>query len=209
MNENTYRLVGRYASPSVRRVAIAMVLQDIPFQLLIASPLLDPSVITPYNPVGRVPVLILPDGRRLVDSSAILDTLQELGPSGLRLIPATGPERARILQLCAIMSTATEKAIIAQYEHLKRPPEKFHQPYYDGLLAQVTAALTMIEESLPKEDDFLPEMPDLSMITVTVGWRFLRFAKAVSDDGGFAKIQALAERYEALPAFAGCKPETY
>lgn len=208
MNETKYTLVGRYASPSVRRVAIAMVLQEIPFELHIASPLLDPSVIMPFNPVGRVPVLVLPDGRRLVDSSAILDTLEGMGPTGLRLIPTAGPDRSRILQLCAIMSTATEKAIVAQYEHLKRPPEKFHQPYHDGLLAQVEAALTTIEESLPDQYSEL-KVPDLSMITVTVGWRFLRFAKATTDDKRFSKIRSLAERCEAFDAFARCSPEIY
>lgn len=205
-----YKLIGRYASPSVRRVAIAMTLQELPFELHIASPLLDPSAIVPFNPIGRVPVLVLPDGVRLVESSAILDTLQGFVSPELRLLPDYGDDRTKILQVSAIMSTATEKAIIASYEHIKRPPEKFHEPYHAATLAQVRAALEMVEATLSGGRYCVGDTFSLADISAAVGWRFLRYAAAdIACRQTFGKIEALSQRCEEMPAFIACAPETY
>lgn len=205
-----YKLIGRYASPSVRRVAIAMTLQRLRFELQIASPLLDPSAILPFNPIGRVPVLILPNGERLVESSAILDTIQGFVSPDLKLIPDHGDDRAKILQVSAIMSTATEKAIIGSYEYIKRPPEKYHGPYHAATLGQVSAALGMVEETLSRGRDFVCDTFSLADISVSVGWRFLRYAASdVACSHTFAKVAALAYRCEKIPAFIECSPETY
>lgn len=205
-----YKLIGRYASPSVRRVAIAMTLQRIPFELHIASPLLDPSAIVPFNPIGRVPVLVLPDGGRLVESSAILDTLQGLVSPELRLLPDYGDERTKILQVSAIMSTATEKAIIGSYEHIKRPPEKFHEPYHAATLAQVRSALEMVEATLSDGRYCVGDTLSLADISVAVGWRFVSYAASNAASGlSLEKIQELSQRCERMPAFLTCAPETY
>ena len=60
-------LIGQYDSPFVRRTAVALKLYDIPFEHRPWSTFGDADKIAPYNPLLRVPVLVLDDGEALVE----------------------------------------------------------------------------------------------------------------------------------------------
>src|SRR5262245_56505706 len=66
-------LIGQYDSPFVRRVGIALTLYGIPFEHKPWSTFGEADKIRPYNPLTRVPTLVLDDGDVLVDSAAIID----------------------------------------------------------------------------------------------------------------------------------------
>ena len=71
-------LIGQYDSPFVRRVAIAMRLYGIAFEHKTWSTFGDAETIAPYNPLRRVPTLVLDNGETLIESTAILDYVDEL-----------------------------------------------------------------------------------------------------------------------------------
>ena len=74
-------LIGQYDSPFVRRVAIALRLYGIGFEQRPWSTFGDADKIAPYNPLRRVPTLVLDNGEAVIESTAILDHLDELvGP---------------------------------------------------------------------------------------------------------------------------------
>ena len=77
-------LIGMFDSPFVRPVAISMKMLDIPFEHANWSVGKDFERIRDYNPLGRVPTLVLDDGEALIETSAMLDYLDE----------RSGPERA-------------------------------------------------------------------------------------------------------------------
>ena len=79
-------LIGQYDSPFVRRVAIALRLYGLAFEHRPWSTFGDGDKIAPYNPLRRVPTLVLDDGEALIESTAILDYLDEL----------VGPDKAMI-----------------------------------------------------------------------------------------------------------------
>ena len=66
-------LIGQYDSPFVRRVAIALRLYGMPFEHRPWSTFGDADKIAPYNPLRRVPTLVLDSGEALIESTAILD----------------------------------------------------------------------------------------------------------------------------------------
>jgi glutathione S-transferase len=55
-------LIGQYGSPFVRRVGIALTLYEMPFEHRPWSVFRDAEKIRPYNPLTRVPTLVLADG---------------------------------------------------------------------------------------------------------------------------------------------------
>jgi len=116
-------LVGRYASPFVRRVAVTMQWIGMPYEQKVLSAAKDAEAIRPYNPMVKVPVLMLPNGELLIESAAIIETVLEMTPQQ-RLLPASGASRRHILQHCAIMTSSLDKAVQAFYETVKRPAEK-------------------------------------------------------------------------------------
>src|SRR6476646_7350167 len=71
-------LIGQFDSPFVRRVAIALRLYGLPFEHRPWSTFGDADKIAPYNPLRRVPTLVLDSGEALIESTAILDYLDEL-----------------------------------------------------------------------------------------------------------------------------------
>ena len=95
-------LIGQFDSPFVRRVGIALRLYDLPFEHRPWSTFGDADKIAPYNPLRRVPTLVLDDGEVLIESTAILDHLDEtVGPSRA-MIAENGPRRREALKVRAL-----------------------------------------------------------------------------------------------------------
>src|SRR3954449_6829265 len=95
-------LIGQYDSPFVRRVAIAMRLYGIAFEHRPWSTFGDADKIAPYNPLRRVPTLVLDDGELLIESTAILDHLDETVGASRAMIAQDGARRRQALKVCAL-----------------------------------------------------------------------------------------------------------
>jgi glutathione S-transferase len=117
-------LIGQYDSPFVRRVAIAMRLYGLAFEHRPWSTFGDADKIAPFNPLRRVPTLVLDNGEALIESTIILDYLDELAGREKALIASSGPERRHALKICALASGLADKAVSLLYERVLR---KDHQ----------------------------------------------------------------------------------
>jgi glutathione S-transferase len=95
------KLIGTYLSPYARRVAAALISRGLPFEHEAVNGYQEFEIASRYNPVAKVPSLVLDDGEVLIDSTAILDYLNELTPSA-PLIPAGSSARRTTLKLAAI-----------------------------------------------------------------------------------------------------------
>jgi glutathione S-transferase len=104
------KLVGVYLSPYVRRVAAAMISRGLPYEHEPVNGYREFDVASRYNPVAKVPSLVLDDGEILIESSAILDYLNELVPSA-PLIPAGSRARRATLRLAAIGHGICEQSV--------------------------------------------------------------------------------------------------
>src|SRR5258707_9750069 len=113
-------LIGQYDSPFVRRVAIALRLYGLPFEHRPWSTFGDAEKIAPYNPLRRVPTLVLDSGETLIESGAILDFLDGEVDEERRLIVDFGPERRRALKICALATGMADKAVSLLYERVLR-----------------------------------------------------------------------------------------
>jgi glutathione S-transferase len=111
-------LIGQFDSPFVRRVGIALRLHDLPFEHRPWSTFGDADKIAPYNPLRRVPTLVLDDGEVLIESTAILDHLDEtIGPARA-MIAKKGRGRREALKVCALATGLGDKAVSLVYERL-------------------------------------------------------------------------------------------
>jgi glutathione S-transferase len=88
------------------------------------------------SPTGRIPVLVLDDGRVIGESAVILDFLDERFAGAPRLLPEDAYERAQVRQLSRIADLYLMPPMIA----LARAPGDVHGPVAD--LAQ---ALTLLD----------------------------------------------------------------
>ena len=113
-------LIGQYDSPYVRRVAIALQIYGIEYEQRPWSVMRDAAKIAQYNPLRRVPTLILPDGQILLESHLILDALDEEVSDDVVLLPRRGPVRRRGLQICGLSLGLADKAVSLIYDGLFR-----------------------------------------------------------------------------------------
>ena len=167
-------LIGRYYSPFVRRVGIALAHYGIEFE---HRPLRaggdEQDVIRQTSPLGRVPVLILDNGDVLSDSALILDYLDTLAPPELSLMPRTGDEeRFRFLNALSIATGVAEKSI-AVFSELGRPEERRHAPALDRASRQTRDGLAWLEARVAGPWMWGESLTHLDVSTVCY-WDFIR-----------------------------------
>src|SRR6478609_6976595 len=114
-------LIGQYDSPFVRRVGIALQYYGLKFEHRPWSVWGNAAQIAQYNPLRRVPTLLLEDGAALVETFAILDYVDELeSAKGTRLlVPRSGGERRDILRVAALAGGVADKAVTLLYSSLE------------------------------------------------------------------------------------------
>lgn len=136
-------LIGMYDSPFVRRVAIALRLYGMAFEHRPWSVFRDAEKVAEYNPLIRVPTLVMDDGEVLVESSAILDALDDIVGPERALIPAGGPQRRLAMKIIALATGAADKTVSLIYErnvHKRVTPE-----WVARCQSQINAALDVVE----------------------------------------------------------------
>jgi glutathione S-transferase len=192
----------------VRRTAGSLNAMGIPFELD-AVPVFDkPELVSKYNPLTRVPTLVLDDGEALIDSAVILDHLDELAGAGKRLVPERGAERRHVLKLTTVALGAVDKAVWSAYEHRFRPAEKVHKPWVQHNDAQVVAGFTHLDAIVAKlgENAWIAGTQRMSQADITTAVGFT-FAQIVRPNLGLAEkapnVARFAARCEALAPFKG------
>jgi len=198
-------LIGMFDSPFVRRVAITMKLLDMPFEHANWSIGRDFDRIREYNPLGRVPTLVLASGESLMESSAILDYLDEAAGRERALLPPAGADRRQALKLMAMATGAAEKGGLQVYEGVFRPEEKRHHPWLERLRVQMSSSLAAIDRYAGDRGAsqwLVGKRMTQADITAACVFTFLNDTlKVAADRVMFQSLATLAARCESLPAF--------
>jgi glutathione S-transferase len=199
-------LIGMYDSPFVRPVAISMKVLGIAFEHANWSVGRDLERIREFNPLGRVPTLVLDDGTSLIETFAILDHLDELVGPERALLPAAGNARRDAMQIVAITNGALEKAREQINERIWRPADKRHPPWVERCRAQMHGALTELERRCAARGvgNWLVD-GRMTRADIMLACAFTFLPESVGLTGKeaapYPSARALAERCEALPEF--------
>lgn len=193
-------LIGQYDSPFVRRVGVALRLYGLPFEHRPWSVFADGEALRAFNPLMRVPTLVLEDGFVLTDSHMILDHLDSrvLRP----MYPREEPARHLVLKVAALGAGLAEKAVSLFYERvLHDAPSAVWQA---RCATQIGAALSALEADRAARPGPWWFGADLTHadIMVACALRFVAEAHPGIDLPPCFALRAHAARCEALPVFA-------
>lgn len=195
-------LIGQYDSPFVRRVGIALTLYELDFEHWPWSIFGDADKLQAYNPLIRVPTLVLDKGEALIESHIILDYLDGLVPPQRRMFPIAEPARHQALRIAALATGLGDKAVSLFYE--KRLHNEVSDVWVKRCRSQIAAVLSVLEkERAERKTDywFGTEGGHADIAVACV----LRFVKDVHPDLFDVKAYPALERHaallEALPAF--------
>jgi glutathione S-transferase len=136
-------LIGQYDSPFVRRVAIAMAFYGMPFDHRPWSTFGEGELIAAYNPLKRVPTLVLDDGEVVIESTIILDALDHMVGPKAALAPQLGDARRTVLKVCALGSGLADKAVALVYEGALH--DQTSQTWINRCRGQIVAVLDVLE----------------------------------------------------------------
>jgi len=195
-------LIGQYDSPFVRRVAIALRLYGLAFEHRPWSTFGDADKIAPYNPLRRVPTLVLDDGEALIESTIILDYLDELVGEGKAMLPRGGAERRKHLRICALASGLGDKAVSLLYERVLRKEQL--ALWVERCQAQIGDVLGVLDAERAKVTTpyWLGDRIGHADIAVACVVRFTREAHPLLLDAArYLALAAHADRCEALAPF--------
>jgi glutathione S-transferase len=114
-----YRLISATPSPYARKVRIALAEKQIPFELVTEVPW-DSTTSTPrYNPLEKLPILLLNDDTSIYESSYILEYLEIKHPTPA-LLPADADGRLAARKLEVLCDGICDAVVLTFFER-RRP----------------------------------------------------------------------------------------
>ena len=142
----------------------------------------------------------------MIDSTAILDWLDETTGPEQRLIPASGAPRREMLQRIALASGAIEKIGAANYERLIRPAALRWPAWIERCLTQFRGAL----QALDRMDWPDNERLDQAQITAGCLLGYVTLTDPVHLQGGsYPALDSLWKRLSQRPEFRATESAEY
>jgi glutathione S-transferase len=157
--------------------------------------------IVPFNPLGKIPALVLDNGTVIYDSPVICEYLDtEFG--GRRLLAASGEKRWRTLTRAALADGALDAALLTRHERL-RPADRQSQDWIALQLRKVTGALDTLEHDAATFGDEL----DLGLVAVgcVLGYLPIRIPEAI-DPARWPRLAQWFAKVSQRPSFARTVP---
>ena len=168
-----------------------------------ADPLDAADVLRHDNPLGKMPLLVLDDGRRLYDSRVILEHLDHLMGGGA-LLPRDWESRFDALPEQALADGIMDAAILVVYESRHRPKEIRHEPWLAYQGGKIERALDAFAAHPPD-----PEAFHVGTITLACALGYLDWRKQVDWRSTHAALVAWLDRFRAnVPEFDATKAES-
>ena len=203
------KLIGSMTSPYVRKVRIVMAEKKLDFQLLLED-VWNSDEILKFNPLGKVPCLVMEGGEAVFDSRVIVEYLDALSPVG-KLIPATGRERAEVRTWEALADGILDASILARMEKVwaGRSEAQRSQAWIDRQMSRVDAALSAMSRGLGDQPWCAGSHYSLADIAVGCALGYLDFRYAHVDwRSRHDNLARLAEKLFARQTFIDTLPPT-
>ena len=117
------KLIGSLGSPFVRKARVVLADKKIDYELVPENVWAPDTTIHTFNPIGKVPCLVMEDGEAVFDSRVICEYVDTLSPVG-KLIPPSGRERVEVRCWEALADGILDAAVLIRLEGTQRTPEQ-------------------------------------------------------------------------------------
>jgi glutathione S-transferase len=166
------------------------------------SPVLRNEQLVARNPIGKVPCLVLDDGRAFVDSRVIAAYLDSISLPHLN--PDAGPDRFDALTLEALADGLVEASILVRYETTLRPADRRWDKWHDGQMAKVDGVLKTLEANWARH---LAGPVTIGVIAVGCALGYLDFRFADKDwRRAHPRLAAFFARFGERPSMRATRP---
>jgi len=167
------KLIGSLTSPFVRKVRVVLAEKKIDYDFVLDSPWEAGNKVADFNPLGKVPILVLDDDTTLFDSRVITEYLDNIAPNN-RLIPVPNRERAQIKRWEALADGVCDAAALALLES-RRPDGERSPSWIARQRDKVQRGVKAMSDELDDQAWYHGTSPTLADIAVGVSLGYLVF----------------------------------
>jgi glutathione S-transferase len=195
------KLIASTTSPYARKVRIVLVEKKIECDLVEESPWAPESTVPGYNPLGKVPVLVLDDGSALFDSRVIVEYLDTVSPVS-RLIPEPSRQRIAVRRWEALADGICDAAVAIVLES-RRPARQQDKESLARQRGKIDLGLKELARELEDRAWCNGEAYSLADIATgcALGYLDLRHP-SVDWRGTYPNLVKLADKLAKRPSFA-------
>lgn len=167
------KLIASLTSPFARKVRIVAAEKHIEYELVVDIPWDTETKVPDYNPLGKVPVWVLDDGKTLFDSRVIVEYLDGVSPVG-HLIPTDFRGRIAVKRFEALADGICDAAVLIFLE--RRRPEAQRDPeWIERQMGKITASLAMLSSDIGMNTWCVGDVFGLADISVGCALGYLDF----------------------------------
>ncbi len=199
------RLISATPSPYARKVRIALAEKAIPFELVTEVPW-DSTTSTPrYNPLEKLPVLLLPNGGSVYESHFILEWLEAHYPTP-PLLPAEMEARLAARQTEVLADGVCDAFLLLFFER-HRAPDQQSEAWMARQRRKIDGGLRALAAQAGDRDWMVGDSFGLADIATGAVLRYLdiRFPD-LPWRRLHPNLSALSDRLEQRPSFQGSVP---
>jgi len=202
----TFKLIGTRTSPYVRKVRVVLEEKNIEYDFLLEDLGNPSSTLSQFNPLGKVPCLIMEDNKTLYDSSVIVDYLDSITTSN-KLLPSDERQRAEVKCWEALADGVMDAAVLVRLEETKRSEEQRSTTWTQHQLGKVQTGLKAMSSQLMNHTYCYNNTFTLSDIAVgcALGWLSFRF-KHLNWQKEYKNLANLFERLSERVSFQKTHP---
>ncbi len=205
------KLLGSLTSPYVRKVRVVLAEKKLDYQLVLENVWSADTTIQNYNPIGKVPCLLMDESAlldgALFDSRVIVEYLDTLSPVS-RLIPQSGRERATVKCWEALGDGLLDAAVTIVKER-QRPEHQISQAWIERQTGKIHATLKAMSEGLGEQNFCIGINYSLADIAVgcALGYLDLRFSD-IEWRKSYANLERLYKKLAMRHSFIDTQPPT-
>ena len=199
------KLIASLTSPYARKVRIALAEKKIECDFVEQSPWDDDSDVPTFNPLGKVPVLVLDDGSSLFDSRVIAEYIDSVSPVS-RLIPEPSRQRIVVKRWEALADGICDAASAMVIE-ARRPARQQNREWLERQRRKIESGLKELANELGERAWCNGEAYSLADIATgcALGYLDLRHPE-VSWRSAYPNLVRLAEKLAKRASFAETVP---
>lgn len=200
------KLISALPSPFARKVRIALIEKRMSFTTVVDNPWSVDSEVARHNPLGKVPTLILDDGRILYDSKVVVGFLETLGREP-QLLPNDPYLRVEHRQIEALADSVCDAVVLIVLERA-RSPDLQSQDWLQRQFVKVESGVAEAARLLGTRSWYIGNQFGLADVAVgcMLGYLDLRLAEFRWRER-HPNLVTLAEKLASRSSFAQSLPE--
>ncbi len=141
------KLLASPGSPYARKARVAMIEKKVNCEFVADRPSNPDSQVPQYNPLAKVPVLVLDDGKGMIDSSVIVEYFDGIG-SGAKLIPSDFAGRIAVRQWEALGDGIVDAIVTLTHDSRYTPTCDANAGWYQKQLRKIAGGLAALEQDI-------------------------------------------------------------